>query len=141
MTPKLVPTIDTIISEIKSETEFENFFIGITPDPKLETILSYTSLHLPPWILAKISPHNEYDIKTLFKATIDATIEKYHPDTATAPVATPLANPIHSIQSSSDNASKSATATSEQASSPTTNAPTKTLTGNSNPNLNQNIGK
>ena len=37
-TPKLVPTRDTIISDIKSETEFENCIIGTTPDPNLEAI-------------------------------------------------------------------------------------------------------
>ena len=56
-TPKLFPTRDTINSDIKSETEFDNYIIGTTPGPKLRTIFSCTSLHLPPWLLDVFAPH------------------------------------------------------------------------------------
>ena len=91
-TPKLLPTKDMIISDIKSETEFKNYIIGTTLDPKLKTIHSCISLHLPPWIFAAISPQIRSKIKTLFKATLDAAITKSYCVAATAPVITPSVN-------------------------------------------------
>ena len=124
-----------IILDIKSETEFENHIIGTTPDPKLETILSHTSLHLSPWLLVVINPHIESYIKNIFKATLDSNIEKYHPFTAILPVATPPVNQIQAIQAPPADVSTYATDISDQASSSTTNVSTPTSTGKPNTNI------
>ena len=139
--PKLAPTRDAILLDIKSETEFENYVTRTTPDTNIETILSCTSLHLPPCLLATIALHMESEIKILFKATLDAATTKYHPVSATAPVATTPLNPIQIIKVSHDYVTASATATSYQSSYTMNNVPTPNSTGNPNPNINQNIGQ
>ena len=109
---KIVPNTDTIVLDIKSEAEFKNYIIGTTPDPKIETISSCISLHLPPWLITDIYPHIESNIKTLSKATLDAATIISHPVTETAPVATPPVNSIQETKASPYDASNYTTSTS-----------------------------
>ena len=111
MTPKIGPTRDIIILDIKSETEFKNYIIGTTFNPKLKTISLHTILHLPPWLLYGMAPHIESKIKALFKSTLDLSIKISHPVTATTPVITPPGDSFQAIQESSGDANVSAAAT------------------------------